>query len=67
MILQTLIILNLSSISLNYYKAVALPANIANGILKNAIIAGSLKYLSNFWISLKISLINCSCRLEKIK
>ena len=30
-----------------------------NGILKNATIAVPLKYLSNFWRSLRMSLINC--------
>ena len=63
-ILLTLVILNLSSISLKYYKAVVLPANTANGILKNAIIAVSLKYLINFWISLKMPLINCKVELK---
>ena len=58
--LQTLIILNL-----NYYKpkllenTVAQPApNATNEILKNATIAVSLKYLSNFWGSLEMPFIN---------
>ena len=33
--------------------------NAANGILKNATIAVPLKYLTNFWRSLEMSLINC--------
>ena len=33
--------------------------NQANGILKNATIAVPLRYLSNFWILLKMPLINC--------
>ena len=41
-------------------STVAQPAlNEANGILKKTTIALSLKYLSNFWRSLKIPLINC--------
>ena len=35
-----------------------------NGILKNAIIAVPLKYLSNFWISLQMPLINCKIKLK---
>ena len=33
--------------------------NQANGILKNATLAVPLKYLSNFWRSLEMPLINC--------
>ena len=33
-------------------------ADNANGILKETVIAVPLKYLSNFWISLEMSLIN---------
>ena len=41
-------------------NTVAQPAsNQDNGILKNAAIAMPLKYLSNFWRTLKIPLINC--------
>ena len=41
-------------------STVAQPAlNEANGILKKTTIALPLKYLSNFWRSLKIPLINC--------
>ena len=43
----------------NTYKA-----DNANGILKNATIAASLKHLSNFWKSLKMSLINCTVELK---
>ena len=35
-----------------------------NGVLKNATIAVPLKYLSNFWQSLEIPLINCKILLE---
>ena len=38
--------------------------NAANGILKNAIIAVSLKYLSNFWRSIEMPLINCKVKLK---
>ena len=37
----------------------------ANGILKNATIAIPLKYLSDFWIPLKISLIKCKVELKR--
>ena len=39
-------------------------ADEANGILRNAIIALPLKYLSNVWISLEIPLINCKVELK---
>ena len=39
-------------------------ANGANGILENAIIAVSLKYLSNFWRLLKMPLIYCKVELK---
>ena len=35
-----------------------------NGVFKNVKIAVSLKYLSNFWISLEMSLINCKIHPE---
>ena len=38
--------------------------NGANGILKNAAISVPLKYLSNFWRSLEIPLINCKAELK---
>ena len=38
--------------------------NNANGILKNTAIAVQLKYLSNFWRSLEMSLINCKVELN---
>ena len=42
------------------YDTVAQPApNAANRILKNATIAVPIKYLSNFWKSIKMPLINC--------
>ena len=36
----------------------------ANRILKNATIAVSLKYFSNFWRSLEMPLINCKVELK---
>ena len=46
-------------------NTVAQPApNAANGIIKNATIAVPLKYLSNFWKSLKILTINCKVELK---
>ena len=39
-------------------------ANAANGILRNVAVAVSLKYLSNFWRSLEIPLINCKVELK---
>ena len=43
--------------------------NNANGILKDTAIAAPLKYLSNFWRSLELPLINCKvkCKLEWTK
>ena len=38
--------------------------NQANGILRNETIAVSLKYLSNFWRSLEVSLTNCKVELK---
>ena len=38
--------------------------NAANGILKNATIGVPLKYLSNFWRSLEMPLINCKVELK---
>ena len=38
--------------------------NQANGILKNAAIAVPLKYLSNFWRSPEMPLINCKTELK---
>ena len=53
------------------YKAISLEnaaaqsaPNAAIGILGNATISVSLKYLSNFWRSLEISLINCKVELK---
>ena len=37
---------------------------IDNGIFKNVKIAVPLKYLSNFWRSLEMALINCKINLE---
>ena len=48
-------------------NTVAEPApNAANEILRNATIAVPLKYLSNFWRSLEMSLINCKIQLKLI-
>ena len=38
--------------------------NQANGILRNATIAVPVKYLSNFWRSLEMPLINCKVELK---
>ena len=38
--------------------------NAANGILKNATIAVPLKYLSNFWKSRGMLLVNCKVQLK---
>ena len=49
------------------YKAKLLEnteADNANRILKNAKIAAPLKYLSNFWRSCKMPLINCRVELK---
>ena len=49
------------------YKAKLLrntEADVANGILKNATIAVPLKYLSNFWKSVGMPLINCKIELK---
>ena len=53
-------ILNVSSIRLNYQPN----PNNANGILENATIAVSLRYLRNFWRSLEMPLINCKVELK---
>ena len=65
LIWQTLIILSLSNITLTRLgNAAAQDDNDANGILKNATIAVPLKYLSNFWRSLEMPLINCKVELK---
>ena len=60
-ILQTLTILNLSNIRQLLGNTVG---DAANGILRNAAIAASLNYLSKFWRSLKIPLINCKVEFK---
>ena len=46
-------------------NTVAQPNTIkVNGILRNAAIAVILKYLSNFWRSLEMPLINCKVELK---
>ena len=42
----------------------SIEANGANGILRNKVIAVSLKYLSKFWESLERPLINCKVELK---
>ena len=46
------------------YKLSFLPAGDNNGVFENVKIAVPLKYLSNFWRSLEMSLINCKVHLE---
>ena len=46
------------------YKLSFLPAGNNNGVFENVKIAVPLKYLSNFWRSLEMSLINCKTHLE---
>ena len=46
------------------YKSSILEKPDADGILKNAKIAVSLKYLSKFWQSLEMALINCKIHVE---
>ena len=49
------------------YKAKLLENTVvggANGILKNGTIALPLKYLSNFWISLEMTLLNSKVELK---
>ena len=58
--------LSFSSIRLNYWETQWLnPApNQTNGILKNAKIAAPLKYLSTFWRTLEIPLVNLKAELK---
>ena len=62
LILQTLIVLNISINRLNYFGNIAAQPdpNAADRFLKNTTIAVPLKYLSNFWRSLEMPLINCT-------
>ena len=46
------------------YKSTILENPTADGALKNAKIVVPLKYLSNFWRSLEMLLINCKIQLE---
>ena len=55
---------NCSNCKLLKLKVAQTASNAANGILKNATIAVPLKYLSNFWRSLEIPLINCKVELK---
>ena len=63
-------IVNDDNFKTSKYKAkllgntVAQVGNAANEILKNATIAVPLKYLSNLWRSLKMSLINCKVEFK---
>ena len=61
LILPTLIVLKFSCIRPLLKNTVAY-AN--NTILRNAAIVMPLKYLSNFWMSLEMSLINCKVELK---
>ena len=56
-----MIILNLLSVTLNFRET---KAGGANGILKNAAIVVPLKYISNFWRSPEMPLINCKVELK---
>ena len=46
------------------YKSSFLPTADDNGVFKNVKIAVALKYLSTFWRSLEIPLVNCKIHLE---
>ena len=61
-----MIILNLPKYKAKLFgNTVVQPApNPANGILRYATIAVPLKYLSNFWRSLEMPLINCKIELN---
>ena len=60
LILWTLMLLSFLSIKLFWSTVV----HGANGILRNVAMTGPLKYLSNFWWSLKFLLINCKVELK---
>ena len=55
---------NCSNYKLLKLKVAQNASNAANGVLENATIAVPLKYLSNFWRSLEIPLINCKVELK---
>ena len=60
-------IANNNNLESSEYKAKSVGNTEATGtnkMLKNATIAVPLKYLSNFWISLQMSLINCKIVLK---
>ena len=65
-ILQTLMILKSSGYKAKLLENTAAQRapNSPNGILKNAVIAVPLKYLTNFWRSLEMSLINWKVELK---
>ena len=55
----------INSPSFKYKGLFGNPAAVSNnGVLKGAKIAVSLKYLSNVWRSLEMSLINCKIQLK---
>ena len=56
------IILNLSTITLNYLESLNLDGK--NETLKNTTIAVPLNYLSYFWKTLEMPLINCKVELK---
>ena len=67
LILQILIILLIIFLIFQVLKAKLLGnigADNKNGILKNATIALPLKFVSNFWRSLGMPLINCKIELK---
>ena len=58
-------VITVNSLSFKYKSSFFKPLTAAdNGVLKDVKIAVPLKYLSNFWRSLEISLINCKIYLE---
>ena len=63
-ILLMMIILNLLNKAKLLGNTVVQADNADNGILKNAAIAVPLKYLSNFWRSFEMPLINCNVELK---
>ena len=59
-----MIILNLSSIRLNYWETQLQIGEMENAVLRDTTITVLLKYLSNFWRSLEMPLINCKVELK---
>ena len=65
-ILKTLIIINLERFRLNY-KETQLLSPIQIKVIKSATITVPLKYLSSFWRSLKMPLINIILNIKDTK